>query len=386
MSLLTTTAIAVALGGAAIVGAPYALIPLAKKDAFLTYVAPGDGKMILKGEEFHDFFISLPGYHLNRPGAKYYDRESRPWEILPNSQGTDDAYYDPRPKWMRDFGFFPIGIPGQRSVNEELFEWVEESKGRIVPRSEYTRKFKVNAFPYVIVQTEVISKDGLPMKLTYIVGLRIINPHVALILTEDWLVQMEATIQQAVRNWASGFNFMDLISQTDGADDAIKEKEDFERMVKEHNKETRERFGVAIDSAELKAPVPDGPEAQAYLDSIAAPFKAQKAAEVKAIEFTNKAAETVALAEAEAAATRATGSAQAEATEAVGLAEAKVEAAKAEATVAGDLKRYEAAEKQPKGAGIVVGGDALKSATVFAAPDWASDLLEKVVEKVTEKP
>lgn len=376
MSLLASTAITVAVGGAAAGGA-IALIKLAEKDVLVTYIEPGDGKMILRGKEFHDFHISLPGYHLNRPGADYYTDKAPAWEILPNG-GRDEREFDHRSAPMRYFGFYPVGIPGLRSVNEEVFEWKEESGGRIVPRSEFTRKFKVNAFPYVIEQREVISKDGLPMRLTYIVGLKIINPHKALILTEDWLVQVEATIQQAVRNWASGFNFMQLISQTDGASDEELKKEDFERMVRVHDEETRNRFGVAIESAELKAPMPDGPEAQAFLDSIGAPFKAEQEARVAEIAFRNDALRTVTLAEAEATATERTGAATAKANKLVGLADAKVEAAKAEAAVAGELKRYEAAEKQPTGAGIVVGGDALKGATVYAAPTWTSDLVEKV--------
>lgn len=360
MSLLTTTAIAGGVALGAYFGGPFALVPLANNDTLVTYISPGDGKMILKGGEFHDFFISLPGSHLNRPGASYYDKKERPWEILPNAPGTTDDDYDERPAWMKKFGYFPVGIPFQRSVNEEVFEWKEESGGQIVPRRELTRKFKVNAFPYVIVQTEVISRDGLPLRLTYIVGLRIINPHKALIETEDWLVQLEAAIQQAVRNWAAGFKFLELISQTDARGSKARMKENFELEVCKLSNEMRIRFGVAVETADLKAPMPEGPKAQAHLDSIAAPFAAKKAAEVKVIDAT----------------------AQAEADETVGMVKARVDKAVAEAAVAGEVARYKAAEEHKEGASAVIAGEALKGATVFAMPAGVSKLVDKLGDKL----
>jgi regulator of protease activity HflC (stomatin/prohibitin superfamily) len=338
---------------------PFAVIPFAERDLFATYISPGDGKMILRGNEFHDFHISMPGFHLNHPDAEYFTDKADPWEILPNEEGKTDDYYDVRPLWMRKFGFYPVGIPFQRKVNEEIFEWKQESGGEIIHRRELTRIFKVNAFPYAIIQREVISKDGLPMKLTYIVGLRIVNPYKALIRTEDWLVQLEAAIQQAVRNWASGFDFMELISQTDETGDAA-QKEDFEKMVKAIAEEMHKRFGVVIDSADLKAPMPDGPEAQAYLDSIAAPFQAEQAAKVTVTAAT----------------------AQAAAEEAVGMAQARVQDAQAKAAVAGEIARYEAAEKHAEGASAVIAGEALKGATVFAMPEGVSKLFGKIGEKL----
>ena len=396
MSVLVPATIVVGLGvGSYYAGPhifPFALIPFAESDLFNTYISPGDGKMILRGNEFHDFHISMPGFHLNRPGSTHFVDGIAPWEILPNEKGKTDDYYDERPLWMKKFGFYPVGIPFQRKVNEEMFEWKEESEGKIIHRREMTRIFKTNKFPYVIVQTEVISKDGLRMKLTYIVGLRIVNPYKALILTEDWLVQVEAAIQQAVRNWASGFNFMQLISQTDETGDAA-QKEDFEKMVKAIGPEMHDRFAVAIASADLKAPMPDGPEAEAHLKSIAAPFKAKQAAEVTVIEADANAAATEAAGRAEATVTEVkgraaakvtevTGLATAKANEAVGMAGARVAKASAKAAVAGEIARYEAAEKFPAGAGTVVGGEALKGATVYAAPAWAGELAEKVAKKL----
>lgn len=360
MSLLTTALLASGAAVGAYFGTPFALVPFAENDTFVTYIHPGDGKMILKGREFHDFHISLSGFHLNRPDADYFDGKKPPWEVLANKRGTTDDDYDERPAWMKRFGYFPVGIPFQRSVNEEKFMWKEERNEETVARDELTRVFKVNTFQYVIEQTEVISSDGLQMRLKYIVGLRIVNPHKALIQTEDWLVQAEAAIQQDVRNWASGFEFMQLISQTDAKDEAARIREDFEKMVRARDRDMKKRFGIAVDSADLKSIMPYGEKAQAYLDSIAAPFAAAKAAEVKVTEAT----------------------AEATATEAIGMAEAKVEKAKAEAAVAGDVARYEKAEKHKEGASVVIAGDALKGATVYAMPSGVTKLFDKLGEKL----
>ncbi len=360
MSLVTTALLATGTAVGAYFAAPFALVPFANNDVFVTYIRPGDGKMILKGREFHDFHISLSGFHLNRPDADYFNSKKPVWEILPNEQGTTDGDYDERPAWMKRFGYFPVGIPFQRSVNEVQFMWKEEKNEETVSRDEMTRVFKVNTFQYVIEQTEVISKDGIQMRLRYIVGLRIVNPHKALIRTEDWLVQAEAAIQQDVRNWASGFDFMELMSQTDAKDKAARLRENFEKMVRARDRNVQKRFGVAVDSADLKSIMPHGEKAQAYLDSIAAPFAATKAAEVRVTEAT----------------------AEATATEKIGMATAKVEKAKAEAAVAGDLARYKAAEDHKEGATTVIAGDALKGATVFAAPASLSKLVDKLGDKL----
>ncbi len=357
---------------------PFTLRPFAEKDAFLTYVNAGDGKMIKRGGEFHDFIISLPGYRLNRPGTRYYDSKFPAWEIVKNGPQQKDSSYDHRLKWMRDFGYFWVGIPGQRSINEEIFAWREEapSEPEGIARKELTRIFKVNSFPYLMVDTEILTSDKLGVKVIYVVALRINNPYKALIATEDWLVQIEAALSQAVRNFVGSFTFESLISLTDEKEKEAQLKENFSKMIltlnthlfgeEESDPEsgTTKKYGVTIEAAKLKRVIPYGEDAQAHLRALNLKFRTEKDAEAKVI----------------------TAQATAKADTVVGLAKAEITKANLEAEAAGDMARFVAAEAHPLGAEIILSNQALGNGrATFVVPKSYGDTAEKIATALAAK-
>lgn len=331
--------------------APVAIIQLARKEAFNVLIEPGNGVMVVKGEEFDRFEMSTPFYHFNRPDAHYYNPLLFPWQVLEN--GTlPRQYFDLRSQWEQENGIFPLGWPGKKKIHAEWFEWKEEREGRIVSRREKTKIFKINRFPYVVEQTGIMTQDKLLVKLTYVLGLRIINPYLALIATDDWLVQVLALAKQQARNWAASFAFTDLLCQTDGVGAEMIGREDFLKKMQELNK-ALELLGVELESADLILPEPDGPQALEYLTALNAPFQAEQAAKVAVIKAA----------------------AEAEATLKNGLAQAEVNEALARALAAGENARYKAANDYPQGAAIVNG--------VFAGAFTTS--VNKLIDAVATK-
>ncbi len=338
----------------ALIATPFVLGKYAAKDSFFTHIKPGDGKMFLRGESFDKFEISYPGHHLNRPGAFYFDRGIMPWQILENGKLLDDDYFDTRPQWMRDFGLDWIGVPGQKKISARIFEWKEESLAGIRSRSELTKIFKVNKAPYVVEHSTVMSADKLLVKMRYVLGLRIINPFLSHIATEDWLVQVEAIARQQARNWAGGFDFEDLISQTDGKTKGEIERENFLVMMQKMNVFIEDSFGVTLVTAELVSVEADGPDSLAYLKALNAPFVAKQEATVTVTK----------------------GEAQAAALKAVGLAQAEVDKQLALAKAAGERVRYEAAQAYPEAARL------LNGATAFVFPASIDNLVNTFADNM----
>jgi len=365
--------------------APFALTGFAQNDIFYTYVTSGDGKRIDKGREFHDFIISLPGYHLNKPGTKYFKGGERPWEVLKNDEGRPESYYDGRPKWMQDFGYFWVGLPGQRSIHSELFAWneytgdVDANENKIIrSRKEDTKIFKVNTFPYVMIDTEIMTKDRFTVKVTYVLSLRITNPHIALLDTEDWFVQVAAVVSQQVRNFIGGFAFRAIVSLADEEEGSKEAKaENFSEIMEALSqklsdeepgtpnlkKGTTGRYGVTIVSADMQSVVPFGAQAEAAYKALVAQFLAET--EKKVTEINSDAA--------------------AYATTTTGTAEAAMTKLKLQAQAEGESDRFKAAQANSEGAKIVLGTEALKEANTTYVLGNIGEAIDNLIQKVTPK-
>lgn len=375
---LTIGASAALVGSAAFL-APFALIPFAKKNWILTYVNYGNGKMIKRGGEFEKFIISKPGSRLNVPNTDHFDPKQRAWEVI-DYPTEDDDHYETRPKWMKRFGFYYVGIPGQRSVNTYKFSWIEENghtpDGASILRNrpnETTEVFKVASFPYVIVESEIMTANNLPVKVVYIISMRISNPHLAFIDNVNWYASITAIISEHVKNFIGSFDIEQLVSLTDEVDETKRVKEMFAPPILAFNTRlaeepevgalgTKGKLGVTITAAEINRIYPFGPAAEAYMKALTAEFMAEKDGAVARIK-----------ADATAYTTTTEGTATANIIKATKLAEA-----------AGNTALFEAAEKNPAGAQIVLGNDALKVAkATYVIPKEMTNIADGVAKALT---
>ncbi len=323
--------------------APFALVDLAKRNQFFTYIPPGNGKVIVQGEDFYEFLMSYPGYHINRPDALYYDDAFPAYEVLPNGD-TPDTYFDNRTYWKRLFGFYDVGWPGQRKVRRTKFRWKEEKGDEVDRRFAMTEVWKANKFAYIVEQV-ITTKDQYEVLLTYVVVVRITNPFIALIENEDWLVRLMAAVEESVRNWGGGFKFTQLISQTDGDTEDEKTREDFAKGIMKLNIELLsdpddnprgviKTIGVTIDTSELRSPKPFGPRAEEFVRILSEPFRAEMEAKKTVIDATAKA----------------------EATTKLGAADAGAKEAMLSAEARGHGLKYRLAQESLDGASIINGG------------------------------
>lgn len=215
-----------------------------KEHLLTTACIEGQGRLIVANGQLEYPVMSHDGWHFNDPRMRWYNPAERKWEIIPNDPAQPDGYYDVRPWMFRKFGLHWVGLPGQHEVFDYEFSWTElelgegADKGSLVPKprpKERTKKFYVVGFPYVMVEKEAKTKDNLPVKVTYLLTLRITNPVIALTKSGNWLQKAEGYANEVVRSYIGEFTWDQLISETDEEDSKKREKENFSRRLRALN-------------------------------------------------------------------------------------------------------------------------------------------------------
>lgn len=343
------------------------LASFAKKDTLHTTLKEGQGAIITKNGQFVRPIMSFQGFHFNEPGTDWFDPNIREWEIIRDDPTKPKGYYDRR-LWMQsEFGLHWLGLPGMREVFDYEFEWSEKFRthengdvSRVI-RHERTRIFFVAGFPYIIMEEEAKTADNYPVKLVYMVALRIVNPKVALFETVDWLKQAEGFINRVGRSFAGEFTYNELRSETDETDAAKRRRENFSLRVKKLNTLLLDEqdagfcpapnsltgmighIGVAVDSAELLKVVLSGPNAQAHEQITLRETIAKADARAKVLTADADAYSAVMAKGAEAKGIQAIGKAQAEATN------LQLEALSKHPELAGPLLQHTAIKPTDKG-------------------------------------
>ena len=198
-----------------------------KKNVLFTQPKEGTAKAVLRGESFDKMVMAWEGHHLNSPGSAWYNTSRPDWEVLLNHQ-KDKPDRNPiwtREKWMngrsfleKKFGVYWVGIPLFKKVHTYMFEWTEETQStdgtyKAWPRKHQTDFIYVKDFPYHITIKDVETSDNIPVKVQYVLTLRINNPHKALFKVEDWLKKTTASANSEVRNHVGATSFEELTSE-----------------------------------------------------------------------------------------------------------------------------------------------------------------------------
>ncbi|MBU0749944.1 SPFH/Band 7/PHB domain protein [Patescibacteria group bacterium] len=248
----------------------YALSQFADSDFFVTDCKEGQGKAIVtNGGSFVKLIMAFEGRHYNHPDLPGYDPSYPRWEVLDNDPSKPDSFYETRHRLLSEFGTHWIGIPGQRKLLSYHQEWLELSSDEIHypdgirKRIEETQIFIVNDFPYVVQDESFYTKDGLPIKVTYLLTLRINNPYIALFDTSDWLKQAESYASRAARSFLGSFSWRELLSETNEEDDKKRMRENFSHPIESLNTKLlsgsnvtepvgmKRKIGVTVTGAEL---------------------------------------------------------------------------------------------------------------------------------------
>jgi regulator of protease activity HflC (stomatin/prohibitin superfamily) len=262
--------IIVIFGGIVFVATALIFRKFSTTNTFFTAVPEGAIKEIVKGEggPVSHFVMAFKGYHLNDPRRSWHDASQPDWEVLPNAPGRTDRNYDDR-LWLTHWiGIYSVGIPKFRDVFSYKFMWNEQrslpdgSQG-MWSRDEETQLVLAKKFAYLFCLPSVITKDGLEVKLEYLVTLHITNPNVALNDTDKWLMQIQAAAESIARGFVNNNEFMTIRCQHGRSETTGLANEGFAKpiialtqaLMNEKNPSkplgTKGAYGVTIDNVDL---------------------------------------------------------------------------------------------------------------------------------------
>lgn len=309
-----------------------ALSMFAEDDFLVTTNLEGQGKAIVtRGGSFQFLIMDYEGYHYNDPRRPWFDKNQPKWQVLPNEPTQPDDHYEVRPYALRRFGLHWVGLPGMDRVHTYHQEWSELASDKkkypngIRDRDEDTQVFMLCAFPYVIVDNEARTSEGLPIEVTYLLTLQIVNPHIALFQTNDWLKQAQGYTNRVVRSFLGSYTWKQLLSETDEADPTRKALENFSTRVeqlsdvllgqegKDNPIGMMQRIGVRAIGAEVIRIRLTGPNASEYEGLTLIEFKTKQTSDALVVEAQAKHDASVLNTNAKAYDTRETGNALAEA-------------------------------------------------------------------------
>lgn len=273
--LLGATAVSALLATTAITS-PFVLSAWAKSDFLVTTIDEGTGIMIDRGDSFERLEISMDGYHVNNPRKPWFVDHEPLWEILPDEPGVS---YDTRSWPLRASGTYWVGLPLLSKIHSYQFSWNEyedDSTGdlKVNHRNEDTQVFITSDFAYVMALDEVRTKDNLPVRVEFVLIVRMTNPKLALVDSNNWIIQLRAYVERLARNFVGSFTYNQLRSETDEAVDL--KKENFSLPVRNLTLElpdeddpaapkgTKGEIGITIKSANLNKIVLTGQAAAEY--------------------------------------------------------------------------------------------------------------------------
>jgi regulator of protease activity HflC (stomatin/prohibitin superfamily) len=213
-TLLTTTAIVA--GGLLLatgVTSPWIIQGFAQEKLIFTVPEQNTVEAIAGGGPRGRFirFTSLP------PGLKYKGEGSNwdRWEII-----KDDTPPEPKTGLLNSFtesqSLQLVGWPGLNAVYEYPFRYGKVVKSVSADGTPYTEiEYRtgtsnfvyITEVPYGIIVPRADTKDGYPIRVELVVMLRITNPYRALYGVTDYLTTIEGFIAEVVKDYIGSFNF-----------------------------------------------------------------------------------------------------------------------------------------------------------------------------------
>lgn len=182
------------------VGIIVAIYILAKKDIFFTFVEEATAKAIMKFNGFHKIVMQYENCGL--------DDE---WNIILCSPE--------KPKRRTLLGGLKwIGIPGIYSVHEYKFTWAriksqKEEKEQIERTTENIKHIFVKDYVYLGEVKGAETKSLVPLDITFLITIRVVNPYKALFRIHDWVNAVISRIEAYFRQFVSQTEYETLIEQ-----------------------------------------------------------------------------------------------------------------------------------------------------------------------------
>lgn len=189
---------------------PFVYRGLAVLSLFLTFVDEGKAKIIVRGDEFDKALMSWKDHHLDK----------KTWDVV---EGEEEKGRFRR--WFGGLRFY--GIPPFQKVLTYHFRWSHlHEDGTIGNHDEWIDYVLLKMDVYVIELPLVLEEgkeeasediNGMPMGISVLLPISIVNPYQALFLPRRWLPAISGVIQARLRVFVARYRYKeDLIDMTAG--------------------------------------------------------------------------------------------------------------------------------------------------------------------------
>ena len=178
---------------------------LAPKNLFFTFIKEGTCKIVMRGEQFERALIQWKGYTIDDNG-NVDEREETP-------------------------GFFKQMFGGLRFYGIPLFQKLYKYRQRWTHLHEdgtakahdeeldsVFLKEDLYVFEFVSTDAEAIEDiNGVPLAVTVVMPMRIVNPYEALFVARRWLAMVSGIVKAATRRFIAGYRYKeDLLNMRAG--------------------------------------------------------------------------------------------------------------------------------------------------------------------------
>ena len=243
----------------------------APNDFIFTLVDEGTIKAIVRGGAAYRFLLRWQGWHFATP-EEIRDKENkqalRQWDIVPDK-------FPKKESWLRRLlgGLAFAGIPPIQKVLVYRFKWSHlHEDGTIHTHDEWLDYAYAQWDIYALKVSNVEDRNGMPLEITLVIPMRIVNSYEALFEVGRWLPMVTGLLQPPLRRFVGQFSYQELLTMmgTDKenrdlrqlfwqeVDKALEERETRRIVV---NEGTRLRiYGVEIDKARAGLNKVDPPE------------------------------------------------------------------------------------------------------------------------------
>lgn len=201
---------------------------LAPKNIWFTFIEEGKAKSVMRADEFRKALIQWKGYIL--------DEE---WNVV---EGEEHHLFG----GLRFFGLWPLDY-----IHVYEFEWTGLKPDGITPLyhpPELLDYILLKQDVYFAVAKEAEDKERLPLNISFVLTIRIMNPYRALFRVQNWLETMLSRTIAAVRDKVSTETFERLIAkQAAIGGDIYRELSKGRGVFREFQRE----YGVSVLSLEI---------------------------------------------------------------------------------------------------------------------------------------
>ncbi len=324
--------VALGLVIAAVVGLALLVYQLAQSKVFFTSPKEGTVEFVMAGNSIRNMILVWKGHQKHgvpKPDDAFAEYEV---EVSPSNQPqrlTGRRALNPL-NWGESFGIYWVGLWPFYKIYRYDFFWVEEKidegTNQLVPFARKATKEDnggqtpfayVNDFNYVFFVNDVKTKDGVPLKLSFIVTIRLVNPYKALFLGEDWLQRAGGAISLMTIRYAGVLSYEEIIankpapipiidSRTGGIIETPHTLEDLIKMLADGqphgglDHDLLTEYGVRIVAAKTNAiDFADGTAAAEYSKATTQRYVAEQKGQAELAEARGKAEAIGVLAEAE---------------------------------------------------------------------------------------